>query len=103
MEQLIALKTAIIRANYPIQEAILRRGELSARIDWLKKLTTTAGTIRHGYQNTSMEYEATLKKADIDVQCRQMEKEIDQLQDQIDEYNVGKKIEVNQRALDLAS
>lgn len=103
MEQLIALKANIIRANGPIQEAIIRKGELSSRIEFLKKLNTTDGVIRHGYQNTAMEYHATLKKQDIEKETRLMEKEIDSIQDQIDEFNNSKKIEIDQRALDLAS
>lgn len=103
MENLISLKSAIQRANAPIQEAIIRKGELSSRIEWLKTINTTDGVVRHGYQNTAMEYTATLKKLDVEQQTRQMEKEIDRLQDQIDEFNATKKIEIDQRALDLAS
>jgi hypothetical protein len=103
MDQLVALKAAIMRANSPIQEAILRKGELSSRIEWIKTINTTDGKLRHGYQNTELEYVAALKKKDVELQMRAMEKEIDALQDKIDEYNATKKIEIDQRALDLAS
>lgn len=103
MNQLVKLKTAIMYANAPIQEAILGRGELSSKIEWLKTINTTDGELRHDYQNTELVYVATLKKSDIEQQTRKMEKDIDSLQDKIDEYNVSKKIEIDQRALDLAS
>lgn len=103
MESLINLKSTIIRANAPIQDAILRKGELASRIEWLKTLNTTDGVQRHGYQNTEITYVAVIKKGDVEAQTRQMEKEIDALQDRMDEHNVNRKVEIDQRVLDLAS
>lgn len=103
MNNLVALKATIIRANGPIQDMILRKGELTSKIEWLKTLNTTTGKVRHGYQNTEIVYVATMKKADVEQQTRELEREIDSIQDKIDEYNIGKKIEIDQRALDLAS
>jgi uncharacterized protein YlxW (UPF0749 family) len=103
MYQLVALKTAIMRGNSGIQDAIILKGELASTKEWLSGLNTTDGKLRHGYQNTDMEYVATIKKADVEKESRKLEKQIDDLQDKIDEYNATKKIEIDQRALDLAS
>lgn len=103
MEGLIALKTTIIRANGPIQNLIIRQGELRSKIEFLNMIPTRDGTERHGYQNTEVVFVATLKKPDIDNEVRSLEKEIDTIQDQIDEFNHSHKIEVAQKTLDLAS
>ena len=64
---------------------------------------------RHGpqpavYPNTTeVHYVAALKKADVDVLVLRLEKEIDQLQDRLDQFNHDRKIEVDGRLLELAS
>jgi hypothetical protein len=103
MEALISLKASIQRANAPIQEMILRKGELSSKIEWLNTVNTTDGAVRHGYQNTEVKYVAVIKKKDQETMVRALEKEIDAIQDKIDEFNAGQRVEVAQRVLDLAS
>jgi len=103
MESLVALKTTIIRANIPIQGMIIRQGELKSKIEHLNTLTTTDGAIRHAYQNTEVVHTAFLKKSDVDNMVRALEREIDALQDKLDEFNHGTKVEVDQKWLDLAS
>ena len=48
-------------------------------------------------------YIAALKKADVDALVVRLEKEIDQLQDKLDQFNHAHKIEVDGRILELAS
>jgi hypothetical protein len=48
-------------------------------------------------------YVAALKKADVDALVVRLEKEIDQLQDRLDQFNHVHKIEVDGRILELAS
>lgn len=103
MESLIALKTAIIRTNNPIQGLIIRQGELKSKIEYLNSVNTTDGVQRHGYQNTDIKYVAYIKKADVDKEVRTLEKEIDGIQDKLDEFNHTAKVEVEQRWLDLAA
>lgn len=103
MEQLISLKANIQRANNPIQELILRKGELTSKIEWLNSVSTRHGEVRHDYQNTQVTYNAVMKQSDVDGAVRQLEKEIDGLQDRIDEFNAEKKIDVDQRTFALLS
>lgn len=100
---LVAIKTAIIHANAPIHERLIRQGELRAKIEFLNSVPTRDGQERHGYQNTEITWTATLKKNEVDAQVRACEAEIDSIQDELDQFNHTKKIEVPQRALDLAS
>ena len=48
-------------------------------------------------------YVAALKKGDVDGLVAGLEKEIDQLQDKLDQFNHVHKIEVDGRTLELAS
>jgi hypothetical protein len=52
---------------------------------------------------TEVNYVAALKKADVDALVVVLEKEIDQLQDRLDQFNHVRKIEVDGRILELAS
>ena len=64
---------------------------------------------RHGpqpavYPNTTeVNYVAALKKADVDGLVARLEKEIDQLQDKLDQFNHGRTVAVERRVLELAS
>lgn len=102
MNSLIFLKTAIAKANMPIQEMLIANGELKAKIQFLSMLSTTDGAERHGYQNTEVKYVAYLKKADVDAQTKTLERTIDANQDQLDAFNANTKIEVPDRLLELA-
>jgi hypothetical protein len=48
-------------------------------------------------------YVAALKKADVDGLVAGLEKEIDELQDRLDQFNHDHRIDVDGRALELAS
>ena len=102
-EHLIGLKTRIVVANTEIQQDLIRMGELKSKLTWLTTVPVRDGKERHGYQNTEVVWIATLKKKDVDDENRKLEAEIDAIQDKVDAYNHTKKIEVADRALDLAS
>lgn len=102
-ECLVRLKATLLAANNPIHESIVRQGELKSRIEWLKSLPTMDGVQRHGYQNTEIKYLAFMKKKDVDEQVRLAQRDIDAIQDKLDEFNHSTKLEIPQRALDLAS
>ena len=54
-------------------------------------------------EGVELSYVAALKKADVDGMVAGLEKEIDQLQDRLDQFNHERKIEVDGRILELAS
>lgn len=103
LESLVDLKTRLMKANAPIQADLIRQGELKGTVQFLQGIQTRDGVERHGYQNTEVKYVAVLKKQDVDQQRRDLEKEIDTIQDRVDAFNHQTKIEVPQRTLDLAS
>ncbi len=101
---LVSLKTAINEANREAQRDIYDLAEKKATAQFLAGLCT-----RHGPQppvypaTTEVNYIAALKKADVDALVVRQEKEIDQLQDRLDQFNHDRKIEVDGRTLELAS
>ena len=103
VESLVDLKTRLFKANVPIQGYLIRQGELKGTLQFLQGIQTRDGVERHGVQNTEVKYVAVLKKQDIDNQRRELEKEIDAIQDRVDAFNHQTKFEVPQRTLDLAS
>lgn len=102
-ETLIGLKTKIILANSPIQETLIRMGELKAKMSFLDMIHVRDGAERHGYQNTEVVWVATLTKEKIDAERKTLETQIDALQDSVDSFNHTTKLEVPQSYLDLAS
>jgi len=103
VESLVDLKTRLMKANTPIQGDLIRQGELKGTVQFLQGIQTRDGVERHGYQNTEVKYVAVLKKQDLDNQRRELEKEIDAIQDKVDAFNHQTRLEVPQRTLDLAS
>ena len=101
---LVSLKTAINEANREAQRDIYDLAEKKAMAQFLAGVNTRHGPQPAVYPNTTeVSYVAALKKADVDVLTAGLEKEIDQLQDRLDQFNHVHKIEVDGRTLELAS
>ena len=104
VEALVNLKTAINDANREAQRDIYDLAEKKATAQFLAGLNTRHGPQPAVYLNTTeVSYVAALKKADVDGLVAGLEKEIDQLQDRLDQFNHDRRIEVDGRALELAS
>ncbi len=103
VESMIELKVKLFQANNEIQRDLIQLGELKSELTWLGGLNTRSGVERHDYQNTNVEYVAILKKVDVDQRSKAIEKEIDTLQDKVDNYNYTKKIEIPDLVLNLGS
>jgi hypothetical protein len=101
---LVALKTAINDANREAQRDIYDLAEKKATAQFLAGVNTRHGPQPPVYPSTTeVVYVAALKKADVDGLVANLEKEIDQLQDRLDQYNHDHRIEVDGRILELAS
>ena len=101
---LVSLKTAINDANREAQRDIYDLAEKKATAQFLGGVNTRHGPQPAVYPNTTeVSYVAALKKADVDGLVAGLEKEIDQLQDRLDQFNHVHKIEVDGRILELAS
>ena len=101
---LVSLKTAINEANREAQRDIYDLAEKKGTVQFLGGVNTRHGPQPAVYPNTTeVSYVAALKKADVDGMVAGLEKEIDQLQDRLDQFNHERKIEVDGRILELAS
>ena len=101
---LVSLKTAINEANREAQRDIYDLAEKKATAQFLAGVNTRHGPQPPVYPSTvEVNYVAALKKADVDALAAGLEKEIDQLQDRLDQFNHFHKIEVDGRTLELAS
>ena len=101
---LVGLKTAINDANREAQRDIYDLAEKKATAQFLGGVNTRHGPQPAVYPNTTeVSYVAALKKADVGGMVAGLEKEIDQLQDKLDQFNHAHKIEVDGRILELAS
>ena len=101
---LIALKAAVNEANREVQRDIYLLAEKKATAQFLAGVNTRHGPQPPVYPSTvEVIYVAALKKADVDGLVAGLEKEIDQLQDRLDQFNHDRRIEVDGRTLELAS
>jgi hypothetical protein len=103
-EGLTWLKTAIHRANVEggIQRRIFVLGEKKALITTLQSLNTKHG-LEESYRGTSINYVAFKRKADVDRDVRTLEKEIDAIQEEIDQFNHTHRIEVQSELVALVN
>lgn len=93
IEDLIKLKITIFIASTPMRENILRLSELKSRIAFLKTIKTKEGKISE-YGEEAIEYTAVYDKVWIKEKIKKCEKEIDDIQDELDNFNYHTKIEV---------
>jgi hypothetical protein len=101
---LVGLKAAINDANREAQRDIYDLAEKKATAQFLAGVNTRHGPQPAVYPSTTdVSYVAALKKADVDGLVARLEKEIDQLQDKLDQFNHDRRIEVDGRTLELAS
>lgn len=104
VEALVRLKTAVNDANREMQRDIYLLAEKKATAQFLAGLSTRHGPEPAVYPNTTeVHYIAALKKADVDALVARLEKEIDQLQDTLDQANHVRTIGVEDRILELTS
>jgi peptidoglycan hydrolase CwlO-like protein len=97
------LKLKISSVNGFVYSKIQEISELKSDISFYKSLPTSSGVQKHYSSVTEIVYCCHLNKQAIMKKVAELEKQIDTLQDQIDEYNVTTKIEIDQAILDLGS
>lgn len=94
-EDLIGLKTAISAANGPIQEKIIRMGELKSIIGFYNGIDVRRGVVVEGFRDEQVVYEVVLDHVERALRVEQVQSKIDSLQDELDEFNANTKIEIN--------
>lgn len=104
VEALVTIKTAINEANREIQRGIYDLAEKKGAAEFLAHVSTRHGLQPPDYHSTTpVMYVATLKKAEVDALVAALEKEMDRVQDQLDQFNHSRQVEVEGRILELAS
>lgn len=96
-EKIIKLKIAIQQNTLPIYDKIHRMEEYKDLILLLKSTSTNNGTVentRYG-DNSLLNYSAVYTKDMIDKIITDYEQKIDQLQDEIDQYNYTTEVELD--------
>lgn len=86
-EVFIQLKTKIHNVCAPVREKIFRLSELKCLTRRLKGIDTKNGFVPTRYENNSTRYQAYLSAATIDQIVENMESEIDQIQEELDQFN----------------
>lgn len=96
VDELIRVKAAIAEANMAIYERIFRAAELKGLVATLNSLDTRTGVhLESGNyveRPVEVEYLAQLGKVEVDRLVAEFEKEIDSVQDELDEFNFTNEI-----------
>ncbi len=90
IDDLARLKGAIGKANGEIYEKIFQLAELRGAVAMLKTVPTRHGKFLdvEGYsQPKEVEYQAQLRQVDVDKLVLELEKQMNELQDELDQFN----------------
>ena len=95
---LIQLKLKLDAANAPIKDAIATSQELKGWIAFLQRINTSHGKVdarrtMYGEQG-EINYQAAIRKVDVDKMVSAAQQEIDALQERMDQFNNITTIEV---------
>ena len=95
-DKLVALKTAIFKANVGIYGSIVRMSELKDRMYWIPSVSTNNEKTERPYGEHILvtEFKACKTREDIDNMQKELQDEIAKLQDEVDEYNAKTMVEV---------
>lgn len=98
IDQLILIKTLVAKANVGIYEKISRMNELKSQIAFIRTLPTRMGTFDesavYGGLPLRKIYHAVVNQNLIDGANKDFQRMIDQLQDEIDDFNASTFIEL---------
>lgn len=97
-DYLVALKTAIHRASDSVRDKIFMLSELKASIGFYRSVSTQHGkreAHRFGGGDEFVEHKAVMRKDAIDRIVIELEERIDAIQDQLEEFNVTTKINID--------
>jgi hypothetical protein len=95
--EIVAVKTALARANADAYASIFRLAELKGLLVTLRGLNTKHGEFYEGHgfgqEPVKIKYRAQIAKAEADRLAAQIEAEIETLQDTLDSYNANHQVE----------
>jgi hypothetical protein len=85
--ELIDLKTKIHIANAGIAAKIFKLGELKSMAAKLRNVSTQEGTVKDRYTDVVSEYTVYMNLFDKDLRVKELEEQIETLQEEIEAYN----------------
>ena len=98
-DYLVALKTAIHRASDSVRDKIFMLAELKGSIGFYRSVCTQHGKREShrfgGGGDEFVEHKAVIRKEAVDRIVAELEERIDAIQDQLEEFNVSTKIEID--------
>ena len=94
--QLIAIKSAIAKANGQIIDKIIALDEIKSEIAFLSNLDVKEGIFEEASYSGHVvkEFDAVFKQADVLAKIAVLQKEADALQDALDDFNAVSKVEI---------
>jgi hypothetical protein len=96
LDRITRLKGSISRASAPIAEKLVRLSELKGIINWLQGVPYKEGEEKASYGTKEVytyEWKAFLNREKLDEQVDLFQVEINQLQDEIDDFNAKTQID----------
>ena len=103
VEDIVALKMAIYKANELIQNDIFVMAEFRGLLATIQRLDTKQGVTVDGmhYASTDkLEYKAQLSSADVTSIVGDLERKLDELQDKVDAHNATTKVNVSLKTVE---
>ncbi len=98
IDDLVKVKASIAAANAAIYDKIFRLAELKGLVNTLNSLETKSGQFNEGSNYLGavceVEYAAQLSKVQVDRMVGELKTEIQGLQDQLDEFNFTKSVQI---------
>ena len=94
IDELVDLKASIHKANVEVYDKIFRLSELKNLVKTLRVVSTQEGNVNRGrYGDTTiMTYESEIKTSDKDLMIKNLEVQIETLQEELDANNATKSI-----------
>lgn len=87
IKHLLDLKQAIVSATRPVERMILELAEAKAQIVFLKRVPHQSGKVIQYSGDQPLEYNAVIRKSEIDQTVSDLQDQIDKLQTAIDQHN----------------
>jgi hypothetical protein len=94
VDALIEIKYKLYSANINIQKDLYLLAEKKSEITFLQSMPTTEG-IQYGYEGSKVEYIVYISRRQNKEIISVLQKEVDELQDKIDDYNATTKIDIS--------
>jgi len=105
IDAIISLRTSIYKANVGIYKEIEEIKQKKLQLQFIQRLSTRSGVEPNLYGgDTSVTYVAAIQQVEVDKRVKELERDVDALQDKIDTYNaVSERVEIETIILTLAS